>query len=122
MLRDGYKIYEGLINRFKRIYYHLEHLEEQKTLLFIFGISLFIRILYIIIFPTIPSSDAAAYDALAIGLMKGEGYGGGTSSYWPPGQPFFLAVIYIFFGYNPQIAYVFEALILGGVYETVRIF
>lgn len=84
---------------------------DKKILLYIFSISIIIRLLYIVFLPTKIFGDAMAYDRLAIGLSEGRGYGGGISSYFPPGQSFFLAVIYIVFGYNPQIAYIFEVLI-----------
>jgi len=89
----------------------LGELEEWKVLVLIFGISLVIRLFYVILFPTVVIGDATAYDGLAIGLIEGKGYGGGTSSYWPPGQPFFLAAIYSLFGYNPQIACIFQAFV-----------
>ena len=90
---------------------YLDLLDERKVILSIFGISLIIRLLYVIFMPTVIWGDADAYNAMAIGLIEGNGYGGGTSSYWPPGQPFFLAAIYTILGYNLQIAYIFEALI-----------
>ncbi len=102
--KNWLKQIENLFNR-------VDQLDERKVLLYIFGISLIIRLAYIIFFPTVIWGDANAYDAMAIGLIEGNGYGGGTSSYWPPGQPFFLAAIYTVFGYNLQIAYIFEALI-----------
>lgn len=89
----------------------VDQLDEKKVLLSIFGISLIIRLLYVVFLPTIAVGDEIAYDRLAIGLIEGKGYGGGTSSYMPPGQPFFLAAIYYVFGYNPQIACIFQAFI-----------
>lgn len=89
----------------------VDQLDEWKVLFSIFGVSLIIRLLYVTLFPTVVFGDATAYDGLAIGLIEGKGYGGGTSSYWPPGQPFFLAAIYTVFGYNPQIACIFQAFI-----------
>ena len=85
--------------------------DEQNVLLLIFGISLILRLSYVIIFQNVIFSDANAYNTLAIGLISGNGYGGGISSYWPPGQPFFLAAIYTVFGYSPQIACTFQSVI-----------
>ena len=89
----------------------MDLLDERNVLLSIFGIALIVRLLYVIIFPTVILCDAKAYDTMAIGLIEGMGYGGGTSSYWPPGQPFVLAAVYAVFGYNPQMACIFQALI-----------
>ena len=99
------------MKRIEKFLDSMDQLAERKVLLSIFGISLIVRLFYVILFPTVVFGDATAYDSLAIGLIEGKGYGGGTSSYWPPGQPFFLAAIYYVFGYNPQIAYIFEAFI-----------
>lgn len=99
------------MKRIENLFNRVDQLDERKVLFYIFGISLIIRLAYIIFFPTVIWGDADAYNAMAIGLIEGNGYGGGTSSYWPPGQPFFLAAIYTVFGYNLQIAYIFEALI-----------
>lgn len=90
---------------------NLDLRDEPDVLLFIFGISLILRLFYVIIFKTMIFSDASAYNTMAIGLISGNGYGGGISSYWPPGQPFFLAAIYTVFGYSPQIACIFQAVI-----------
>ena len=99
------------MKQIKNFLNRVDLMDEWKVLLSIFGISLIIRLLYVILMPTVVVGDAAAYDGLAIGLIEGKGYGGGTSSYWPPGQPFFLAAIYTVFGYNPQIACIFQAFI-----------
>ncbi|MEA1907574.1 MAG: glycosyltransferase family 39 protein [Euryarchaeota archaeon] len=90
---------------------NLDLRDEPDVLLFIFGISIILRLFYVIIFQTMIFSDASAYNTMAIGLISGNGYGGGISSYWPPGQPFFLAAIYTVFGYSPQMACIFQAVI-----------
>ena len=90
---------------------YMDQLAERKVLFSIFGISLIIRLLYIILMPTVVFGDATIYDGLAIGLIEGKGYGGGVGSLIPPGQPFFLATIYSVFGYNTQIACIFQAFI-----------
>ena len=58
------------------------------TIIF-FGVAL--RILWILAFPAVPSSDGATYIQLALRLIN-EGYyeTAGTKAYWPPGYPFFL--------------------------------
>lgn len=99
------------MRQIKKILDYIGQLDERKVLLSIFMISLIIRLLYVTFFPTMIFSDAKSYDSMAIGLIEGKGYGGGISSYWPPGQPLFLAAIYSVFGYNPQIACIFQAFI-----------
>lgn len=99
------------MKRIEKFMDYIDQWDEWKVLLSLFGLPLIIRLLYVILFPTVVFGDATAYDSLAIGLIEGKGYGGGTNSYWPPGQSFFLATIYTVFGYNPQIACIFQVFI-----------
>jgi 4-amino-4-deoxy-L-arabinose transferase-like glycosyltransferase len=105
------QLWDYKIIQIKKFLNYIYQLDEKKILFYIFGISLVIRLLFIIIFPIKPHSDAANYNNLAIGLIEGTGYAGGIGSYLPPGQSFFLAAIYFIFGYNPQIACIIQALI-----------
>ena len=92
---------------------------ERKTLFFIFIISLVIRLLYIYFIPTTLFSDQWGYDALAVGVSEGRGYGPIAFvssacmdySFMPPGYSFFLAIIYRIFGHNILIAKIFQAFI-----------
>jgi len=98
-----------VMKRIEKFLDYMDQLDEWKVLLSIFGISLIMRLLYIILMPTVVFGDATIYDSLAIGLIEGKGYEGGVGSFLPPGLPFFLAAIYYVFGYNPQIACIFQA-------------
>jgi 4-amino-4-deoxy-L-arabinose transferase-like glycosyltransferase len=99
------------MKRIEKLLDIMDQLDEWKVLLSIFGISLIIRVLYVVLMPTTVFGDALHYNGVAIGLIEGKGYEGGVGSFNPPGLPFFLAVIYYVFGYNPQIACVFQAII-----------
>ena len=100
-----------VMKRIEKFLEYMDQLTERKVLLSIFGISLLIRLLYVILMPTVVFGDATVYDSLAIGLIEGKGYEGGVGSFIPPGHPLFLAAIYTLFGYNPQIACIFQAFI-----------
>lgn len=89
---------------------YMDKLDERKVLLFIFGISLIVRLLYVILFPTVVWGDAIAYENLATGLVEGKGFGGGTS-YDLPGYPFFLASVYSICGHTHLIVHMLQAFV-----------
>lgn len=77
----------------------LEPIESFKALLIIIVIGIAVRMLWVFLFPAIPTSDEKTYIELASKLAKGdEYYIAGTYSYWPPGYPLFLSVIFRLFG------------------------
>ena len=70
---------------------------------FICAFGLLVRVLYVLIFPSTPSSDGSNYLSLALNLIHGEPYKiGGSIAYWPPGYPFFM-IVWLFF-FNEAVA------------------
>lgn len=53
-------------------------------------LGIFIRLLWLYLFPVAQTSDSASYVALANKLISGEDYRiSNTFAHWPPGYPFF---------------------------------
>lgn len=69
----------------------------------IFVVALIIRLILTVKSANIPSSDAAGYDMLGLSLAQGKGFTdifGNPYSFYPPGYPFFLSIIYRLFGHS----------------------
>lgn len=62
-----------------------------------------------------PYSDAEFYHISATNLLNGKGYAylSGPTAFWPPGYPFFLAIVYWLFGSGVKTAMVANALAGG---------
>jgi 4-amino-4-deoxy-L-arabinose transferase-like glycosyltransferase len=58
-------------------------------------------------------ADAAAYEAMALSLLRGEGYAidGRPTSYKPPAYPAFLALVYRVAGHRPRAAVAAQAIV-----------
>ena len=77
----------------------LESIQSSKALVIIMLVGISVRILWIFLFPAVPTSDGKTYIELASLVAKGgDYYIAGTYSYWPPGYPLFLSVVFWLFG------------------------
>src|SRR5919199_4956240 len=66
----------------------------------ILGLALCVRLAWVLLVPNAQYSDSLWYEAAAANLAANGVYGPDQPSAWfPPGYPFFLAVIYKAFGY-----------------------
>ena len=61
--------------------------------------------------------DEGDYDRIGQSLAHGEGFsnGGAATAFRPPGEPFYLAGVYLLFGHRIVIAELLQALLLGVV-------
>lgn len=91
--------------------------KEQAILIIIFLISFLIR-LYFVFADNLPlSGDQITYDKLALSLLQDHEFSlekGQPTAYTTPLYPFFLSIIYFFFGHSYLAVKVFQAL-LGSI-------
>jgi 4-amino-4-deoxy-L-arabinose transferase-like glycosyltransferase len=83
-----------------------------------------IRVAVAVGMPSEPTSDAADYHRLAVGLAAGNGYvdvSGRPTADRPPGYPAFVALVYRAVGVNPTAVYVAEALLGVGTVWLVYV-
>jgi 4-amino-4-deoxy-L-arabinose transferase-like glycosyltransferase len=79
-----------------------------------------LRIIWVLIFPPVQSSDDATYFGLAQTLIdEGKYYTAGTYSYWPPGYPFFLSLNFVLLGAKPWVPALANLLLLAATLITV---
>jgi 4-amino-4-deoxy-L-arabinose transferase-like glycosyltransferase len=88
--------------------------DENKSLLIIFLIAILLRGIYILQNRTPIISDEIRYNEEAINILEGEGFSWRTKgkvykSFNPPFYPFFLTLVYLIFGINPEAARVIQA-------------
>ena len=74
--------------------------DERRWLVALGLISLAARVASALLLSTVPSGDFSWYDQRAVGLAAGLGYqqDGVPTSFWPPGWPFVLSLVYRLFG------------------------
>lgn len=75
--------------------------------IWLLGIALILRVVWILLVPSKPVRDFAVYDGFATRLTQGLGYvteNGIRTAYWPVGYPLFLSFLYRIFGYSLTIA------------------
>jgi 4-amino-4-deoxy-L-arabinose transferase-like glycosyltransferase len=87
---------------------------EGLWLLFLSLTAFGIRLLWVIYSGTLPVSDCKAFNDLALGMVRGEGYvkpGGTPTAYWLVGYPLFLAAIYKVFGTHLLVAKIANAVL-----------
>jgi len=84
-------------------------MKTKKIFFFIFGISLLLRLLYVIpLSPLNLPSDSGEWSSLASGILAGKGFG---ASWRAPVYVFFLAFIYGIFGYSVLAVRIIQALV-----------
>lgn len=90
---------------------------------FILLFSFFLRIYYVDGIHVMPASDMADYDNRAINLVNNHTFNTGSlhgATYRPPGYIVFLAAIYLFFGHEIRLVYLFQSVLsvltLYGIY------
>lgn len=86
----------------------------RKVLILIFLLAFTIRLIFALYISEIPASDAYVYDQLAISLSQDKGYvnvDGTAHSFYPPFYPFFLSIIYRFFGHNYAAVMIVQSVI-----------
>ena len=89
----------------------------------IFLLALIVRLLVVLQYSDIPEGDAYVYDNLAVSLSQGKGYvnsDGTAHSWYPPFYPFFLSIIYRFFGHSYIAVKIIQSII--GALSCVFIF
>jgi 4-amino-4-deoxy-L-arabinose transferase-like glycosyltransferase len=77
-------------------------------------IALVLRLLVVLQTEIVPHKDAAEYNGMALQILQGNGYvgeGGHPTAIRPPFYPFFLAIVYYFFGYTFTAATIIQALL-----------
>lgn len=81
------------------------------------AIAIVVRILYSVAYPQLPLiNDSAAYATLGMNVATGYGYtldASAPDTYWPPGYPLFIAMLFRIFGEELLVARITQA-ILGG--------
>ena len=95
-----------------------------KGVIFIFLLALFLRLIFLAVYDTMPRKDAVSMDRIAWSLAKGEGYvwpDGSATAHRPPVYPFFLSVIYRLFGHDYKAVKIIQCLLVidGRVYAQV---
>ncbi len=98
-------------------------ISHRNTAVLIFSLALIVRLAYAVPQNDAIKGDACVYDALAVSLSRGDGYvnyNGGAHSLYPPLYPFFLSVIYKFFGHSYAAVRVVQSII--GAFSCVLIF
>ena len=89
-------------------------------LCFVLGVGVVLRLLWVGIYPAMPSSDGATYLWLAEKLSRGEPYGGtGWRAFWPPGYPFLLAPLVSLFGAERMMIIGLNLVLFVGTLLTV---
>jgi 4-amino-4-deoxy-L-arabinose transferase-like glycosyltransferase len=84
------------------------------VLLLVAGLTL-LRLAWIALVPTQPTSDHAVYHGLAVRLVETGVYDAKKHrAYWPPGYPVFLAALYALFGTSVWVAKVANVLLAAG--------
>ncbi|MEW6088114.1 MAG: glycosyltransferase family 39 protein [bacterium] len=102
-------------------------LNEKKTIILIFFLAIAIRFFYVYFFSgfnTLPGMDEIFYDRVAANISNGLGFvvkEGVPTTKKPPIYPYFMALIYLFFGKGNFLALRITQIILGGA-STVIIY
>lgn len=99
--------------------FHREH----YLIISIFLLAFIIRLVFVLKSSDIPEGDAYIYDRLAVSLSQGEGYvntDGTAHSLYPPFYPFFLSVIYRFFGHSYTAVRIVQSII--GAFSCILIY
>ncbi len=89
----------------------------------IFSIAFIIRLVFVPQDNDISYSDAYVYDALGWSISQGNGYvnsDGTPHSFYPPFYPFFLSIIYRFFGHDYAAVRIVQSII--GAFSCVLIY
>ena len=91
-----------LLSPLYRVITWISAASEPRWLLVLGLVSLAPRVLSAVLVPTIPVGDFSWYDGRAAELATGLGYqyNGEPTSFWPPGYPFTLSLVYRLFGHS----------------------
>jgi hypothetical protein len=91
---------------------NLRSLFSQRLFLFLAAGGLALRILLVLLRPSLLGADEVIYDPLGWGLASSGRYIlDGTPATWPPGYPAFLALIYSIFGHSTVAAGIVQSLL-----------
>src|SRR3990167_9197624 len=96
---------------------------KRRYILALFSLAFIVRLIIVLQDTDIPAADAHVYDGLAISISQGNGYvnsDGTPHSLYPPFYPFFLSVIYTFFGHNYFAVRIIQSII--GAFICVLIY
>jgi hypothetical protein len=89
----------------------------------VLGVAFLTRLLWAVVVPVIPESDATVYDHLAQNLAAGYGYvwePGNPTAYWPVGTPFLFSLLYRLCGHHYESIVALNLFLgVGIVAETV---
>ena len=97
--------------------------KEHYLLISIFSLALIVRLVFVLRYSGIPEGDAYIYDRLAMSIAQGEGYvndDGTAHSLYPPLYPFFLSIIYGFFGHSYAAVRIVQSII--GAFSCILIY
>lgn len=96
------RLRQRALNGFERL---ARTLEQPGGVLLLIGLLTVVRVAWILLVPTQPTSDNAAYHGLATRLVETGAYDTAKHrAYWPPGYPVFLAGLYAVFGSSVLVA------------------
>jgi hypothetical protein len=111
ILWRGKSLRRGLASAFAAFVPHLTRL--RGVLLFVAAMTL-LRLAWLLLVPTQPTSDHAVYHGLAVRLAESGVYDTAKHrAYWPPGYPAFLAALYAVFGTSVVVAKLGNVVLAG---------
>lgn len=101
----------------------MKFVKGRYVLALIFLLAFIVRLMVVLQGDDIPAGDAYVYDRLAVSISQGNGYvdnNGSPHSLYPPFYPFFLSIIYRFFGHSYFAVKVIQSII--GAFSCVLIY
>ena len=101
----------------------MKFVKGRYVLTLIFLLAFIVRLMVVLQGNPIPVGDAYVYDGLAVSISQGNGYvnnNGSPHSLYPPFYPFFLSIIYTFFGHSYFAVKVIQSMI--GAFSCVLIY
>lgn len=79
-----------------------------------------VRAAWFVLFPAEQTSDAGTYFKLAAKLARGEAYAvAGMQSYWPPGYPLFLSLLFGVLGAKPWVPFALNLVLFSAAVMVV---
>jgi len=91
----------------------LPALDRARGVLLLIALMTAVRLAWVFLVPTEPTSDNVVYHGLAKRLAEQGIYGNEKRAYWPPGYPFFLAGVYAVFGPSWLVAKLANVVLAG---------
>lgn len=94
----GWLFRQAFWRGFDRLHRRLEQQSPVSGVAVLLSVGLLLRVAWVLAFPADPKSDEQVYVDLALQLASGgEYYAAGTYSFWPPGFPLLLSLVFRLF-------------------------